>query len=124
MANMYDRLIDKVKDKGNASVEGEMSFFQHLEALRWHVVRAALAILVFAIVAFIYYDKIFDNILNMRRPWDDINIGEGEDCLSVKAADLIKKLLEPDPKKRLKVEQIKKHEFFAGCLDYLKIEEI
>jgi len=69
-------------------------------------------------------DKIFDNILNMRIPWDDINIGEGEDCLSVKAADLIKKLLEPDPKKRLKVEQIKKHEFFAGCLDYLKIEEI
>ena len=62
MANMYSKLIDKVKEKGNA-IEGEMSFFQHLEALRWHVIRAAAAILVFAIIAFVYYDSIFDNIL-------------------------------------------------------------
>ena len=41
----------------------EMSFFQHLEALRWHLVRSALAILIFAIVAFIYFDEIFANVI-------------------------------------------------------------
>lgn len=40
-----------------------MSFFQHLEALRWHLVRSGLAILVFAIVAFIYFDDIFAYII-------------------------------------------------------------
>ena len=40
-----------------------MSFFQHLEALRWHIVRAAAAILVFAVIAFIFFDNIFDNII-------------------------------------------------------------
>ena len=40
-----------------------MSFFGHLEALRWHLIRVALAILVFATLAFIYYDDIFDGII-------------------------------------------------------------
>lgn len=61
-------------------------------------------------------EKIFDNILHMRIPWDDIQIGEGEDCLSERTADLIKKLLEPDPKRRLNVLEIKKHPFFEGIL--------
>lgn len=61
-------------------------------------------------------DKIFDNILNMRIPWEDITIGEGEDCLSERTADLIKKLLEPNPKKRLNVVELKKHQFFEGFL--------
>jgi len=41
----------------------EMSFFQHLEALRWHIIRAAFAVLVFAIVAFIYFHDIFEGII-------------------------------------------------------------
>ena len=61
-------------------------------------------------------EKIFDNILHMRIPWDDIEIGEGEDCISERTADLIKKLLEPDPKRRLNVLEIKKHPFFEGIL--------
>jgi serine/threonine protein kinase len=36
--------------------------------------------------------------------------------MSVEAADLIKKLLEQDPQKRLKIEEIKRHEFFKGFL--------
>lgn len=32
--------------------EGEMSFLDHLEALRWHVLRSAAAVVVFAIIAF------------------------------------------------------------------------
>jgi sec-independent protein translocase protein TatC len=43
--------------------EGEMSFLQHLEVLRWHLMRAAAAVLLFAVVAFLYMDVIFDNII-------------------------------------------------------------
>lgn len=61
-------------------------------------------------------DQIFDNILNLRIPWDSINIGEEEGCLSESAVDLIKKILVIDPAKRLTVEGIKKHSFFKGLL--------
>ena len=44
-------------------MQGEMSFFEHLEALRWHIIRAAIAVLVFAIAAFALYDRIFDGII-------------------------------------------------------------
>jgi len=42
---------------------GEMSFLEHLEELRWHLVRSAIVILVFAIVAFIFHRHIFDYLL-------------------------------------------------------------
>lgn len=42
---------------------GEMSFLEHLEELRWHIVRTFIAILVFAILAFIFSRFIFDGIL-------------------------------------------------------------
>ena len=58
-------------------------------------------------------DLIFDNILNLRIPWDQLEIGV-EGGMSMEAADLIKKLLEPDPLKRLNIEEIKRHEFFKG----------
>lgn len=41
----------------------EMSFLDHLEVFRWHLVRAAIAILFFTIIAFIYKDIVFDVIL-------------------------------------------------------------
>ena len=62
MANIGRKLIQAIKDKGN-KLEGEMSFFEHLEALRWHLIRAALAVVVFSIVAFTNYNYIFDNII-------------------------------------------------------------
>jgi sec-independent protein translocase protein TatC len=40
-------------------VEKEMSFLEHLEELRWHVIRALLAIVVFAIAAFIFREPIW-----------------------------------------------------------------
>ncbi|WP_259068774.1 twin-arginine translocase subunit TatC [Mucilaginibacter sp. X4EP1] len=60
--NIGSKLIKTIRDKGN-SMEGEMSFFQHLEALRWHFLRSAFAVLFFAIITFIYYDDIFQNII-------------------------------------------------------------
>ena len=43
--------------------EKEMSFIDHLEELRWHIIRSLLAILVFAIIAFASKDIVFGIIL-------------------------------------------------------------
>jgi len=43
--------------------EKEMSFLDHLEELRWHVIRSLFAILIFMILAFIFNRWIFDNII-------------------------------------------------------------
>jgi sec-independent protein translocase protein TatC len=47
--------------KGNK--EGEMTFLQHLEELRWHIIRALVAVVVGAILAFVFKNIIFDHIL-------------------------------------------------------------
>src|SRR3569833_2124632 len=56
------KIVQAIKDKGN-KLDGEMSFFEHLEALRWHLIRAALAIVVISCVAFAYYDEIFAGVI-------------------------------------------------------------
>jgi sec-independent protein translocase protein TatC len=43
--------------------EKEMTFLDHLEELRWHIIRSLLAVVVFTIVAFIYGPWIFENIV-------------------------------------------------------------
>jgi sec-independent protein translocase protein TatC len=45
------------------SSEKEMTFLDHLEELRWHVIRAVLAIVVLMILAFAYIEEIFDYIV-------------------------------------------------------------
>ena len=60
-------------------------------------------------------EKIFDNIVNMRMEWP--SIGEGDDCISPEAAELIKNLLNMDYNERLGargVEEIKNAPFFKG----------
>ncbi len=52
----------KIRGKGDDK-QAEMSFMDHLEALRWHLVRAIIVWLVAAIGIFIYIDWIFDNIV-------------------------------------------------------------
>ncbi len=51
------------KIRGQDSDESEMSFIDHLEALRWHVVRSIFAILLFGVIFFIFIDWIFDNVI-------------------------------------------------------------
>lgn len=41
----------------------EMSFLDHLEELRWHLIRAAASILIIAIVVFVMKDFVFRNIV-------------------------------------------------------------
>ena len=55
-------IIKSVKERGK-SVEAEMSFFDHLDVLRKHLIRSSLAIVVLTGVAFAYYDFIFDTII-------------------------------------------------------------
>jgi sec-independent protein translocase protein TatC len=43
--------------------EAEMGFFDHLEVLRWHLLRSALAILVCALLVGYNYDFVFDTII-------------------------------------------------------------
>jgi sec-independent protein translocase protein TatC len=43
--------------------EGEMSFLEHLEELRWHIIRSLIAIIAFMIVAFIFKQVLFDTVL-------------------------------------------------------------
>lgn len=43
--------------------EKEMSFLDHLEELRWHLIRSVIAIMVFSIAAFIAVDFVFDTIV-------------------------------------------------------------
>jgi len=45
------------------NTEGEMSFLEHLEVMRWHLLRSILAIVILALVAFVFKDIVFDKIL-------------------------------------------------------------
>lgn len=54
---MLKKLFSNNEDKA------EMSFFDHLEDLRWHLVRSALALVVFSAFGFIYTEWILDNVI-------------------------------------------------------------
>lgn len=49
--------------KKGKSGEAEMSFLEHLEELRWHIIRSLLAIIAFMIVAFVFKRVLFDTVL-------------------------------------------------------------
>jgi sec-independent protein translocase protein TatC len=50
-------------NKRNKDPQAEMSFVDHLEELRWHLVRSVIAVAIAAIVFFIYVRDIVDKIL-------------------------------------------------------------
>lgn len=43
--------------------KGEMAFIDHLEELRWHIIRCLLVIIVLAIIIFVKIQWVFDNII-------------------------------------------------------------
>jgi sec-independent protein translocase protein TatC len=49
--------------KKGKSKEGEMSFLEHLEELRWHIIRSLIAIVVMMVVAFIFKNLLFNKIV-------------------------------------------------------------
>jgi hypothetical protein len=70
--------------------QGEMSFFDHIDELRKHILRAALAIGVIAVIAFVNKDFIFRTLLfGPKDPnfptyrvlcWISENLGMGRPC--------------------------------------------
>ncbi len=50
-------------NRRNISNKQEMSFIDHLEELRWHILRSVLAVLILAIVIFLNIEWVFDNII-------------------------------------------------------------
>jgi len=45
------------------NTEGEMSFLEHLEVMRWHLLRSIAAIVILALVAFVFKEIVFDKII-------------------------------------------------------------
>ena len=64
MATASDRksFLKRLRGK-DKSIPTEMSFFDHLEELRWHLVRSVAVWLTAAIAIFVYIDWIYDNII-------------------------------------------------------------
>ena len=50
-------------NRNRGEEKAEMTFIDHLEELRQHIIRSVIAILLMAIVIFIYRDWVFDNII-------------------------------------------------------------
>ncbi len=58
--------VDKLEEEKGK----EMSFLEHLEELRWHIVRSGIAVVLFGVLAFIGGEKFFDFIMNGPRKPD------------------------------------------------------
>ncbi|WP_372773658.1 twin-arginine translocase subunit TatC [Mangrovibacterium sp.] len=84
------------KRKQQKAEEVEMSFLDHLEVLRWHLIRAFGSIFLFAIIAFVNKDIIFDKIImNPKLPdfWTNRMFGmladfTGIDSLRINTSEL------------------------------------
>jgi sec-independent protein translocase protein TatC len=57
-----NKLVKAIKEKGK-TIEAEMSFFEHLEALRWHLIRSAIAILIFTCLAAYFNGFLIDTVV-------------------------------------------------------------
>src|SRR4051812_22534205 len=79
---------------------GEMSFLEHLEALRWHLFRSTIAIMGAATVLFFFKEFLFDGVLLAPKNqnfltyralcWLGQHIGMGTDlCITVSSFTLI-----------------------------------
>jgi sec-independent protein translocase protein TatC len=60
--NKAKDLIDSIKNKGK-SLEAEMSFFDHIDILRKHLLRALAVVTLFVCVAFYFTDFIWQSII-------------------------------------------------------------
>jgi sec-independent protein translocase protein TatC len=55
--------IDNFLDKRNNNPAGEMNFLDHIEELRWHIVRCAFAVMIGSCLVFWKVELIFDRII-------------------------------------------------------------
>lgn len=59
--SIIDKFLDKRAKGKNATAE--MAFVDHIEALRWHLVRALVAVVIVTIIVYINIGWIFDHII-------------------------------------------------------------
>jgi sec-independent protein translocase protein TatC len=62
LASERKSFFKRIRGKEKEEV-AEMTFFDHIEELRWHLVRSIVAWLIAAIAIFVYIDWIYDNII-------------------------------------------------------------
>ena len=55
--------LDQLTDEEIDSEGKEMSFLDHLEELRWHIIRAVGSIFLFALIAFVYIQEIWQTVI-------------------------------------------------------------
>lgn len=55
--------VDQIENGKSNAEEKEMSFLDHLEELRWHIIRSLIAILIVSIVFFIFKNWYFGTVL-------------------------------------------------------------
>ncbi len=55
-------LLDFLKKRENEQA-GEMTFIDHLEQLRWHLIRSVIAVVIGAVIVLIYANQIVEDIL-------------------------------------------------------------
>ncbi len=63
MSEGNNREEQSTKKKGKKTFQGEMSFLEHLEELRWHIIKSVIIVSVFAVVAFLMKDFIFSEVI-------------------------------------------------------------
>lgn len=56
-------MAEEVKSKKEAKQEKVMTFWDHLDELRSHIIRSLIAIVILAVVAFLNREFIFDNVI-------------------------------------------------------------
>lgn len=91
MSEEARREEQSTKKRKKKTPQAEMSFLEHLEELRWHIIRSVVLIAVFAVVAFIMKDFIFNEIIfkpKMPEFWSNrmmAKLGEyvGSDALNI-----------------------------------------
>ena len=50
--------------------KSEMSFLEHLEVLRWHLVRSSIVVMIFTILIFVFPTFVFDEIILAQKRSD------------------------------------------------------
>jgi len=88
MSEESNKEEQSTKKKKQKEPKAEMSFLDHLEALRWHIIRSAIAICAFAVIAFIEKEFIFDSIIFAPKEpefWTNRMIAKAADFLGMQS---------------------------------------
>jgi sec-independent protein translocase protein TatC len=90
------RVTEKSERREKARI-GEMSFLDHLEELRWHIIRSLIAVVILSIIAFIFQDFIFSEIIfkpKMADFWTNRMFAKAAELLGIPQIKLFQKDLQ------------------------------